>query len=139
MSRRKMIAGAVLGASTIARAISPAEKADIGDKTPHVAFSLRGKSALVTGAARGIGRAICVALAAAGSDVMGLDICAVAAPNLVYPPSTPEELDETGKLVEQQKRRWSGVKADICDPPSIARSKSSASSTSPSPMPRSKS
>src|SRR5205807_9304498 len=42
-------------------------------------------------------------------------ICAVAAPNLVYPPSTPEELDETGKLVAQQKRSWIGVKADIRD------------------------
>jgi NAD(P)-dependent dehydrogenase (short-subunit alcohol dehydrogenase family) len=122
MSRRKMLAtsvGAVLGASTIARAISPAEKADIGDKTPHVAFSLEGKSALVTGAARGIGRAICAALAAAGADVMGLDICAVAAPNLVYPPSTPEELDQTGKMVEAEKRRWIGVKADIREVPAL--------------------
>src|SRR5437763_13064769 len=110
MSRRKMIAGAVLGASTIARAISPAEKADVGDTTPHVAFSLDGKSALVTGAARGIGRAICAALAAAGADVMGLDICSKAAPNIVYPPATPEELDETGKMVEDQKRRWIAFK-----------------------------
>ena len=122
MSRRKMIvtsAGALLGASTMVGAGSPAEEADIGDKTPHLNFSLEGKSALVTGAARGIGRAICVALATAGSDVMGLDICAVAAPNLVYPPATPEELDETGKLVEEQNRRWIGVKADIRDMPAL--------------------
>jgi NAD(P)-dependent dehydrogenase (short-subunit alcohol dehydrogenase family) len=118
MSRRKMLAtstGALLGASAVARAMSSAENADVGDKTPHVSFNLQGKSALVTGAARGIGRAICAALAAAGSDVMGLDICAMAAPNLVYPPATPEELDETGKLVEQQKRHWTGIKADIRD------------------------
>jgi len=51
---------------------------DIGDKTPHVNFSLEGKSALVTGAARGIGQAICAALAAAGADVMGLDISSTA-------------------------------------------------------------
>jgi hypothetical protein len=88
MSRRKMLAtsaGAVVGASTIARAMSPTEQADIGDKTPHTNFGLQGKAALVTGAARGIGRAICTALAAASSDVMGLDICAVAAANIVYP------------------------------------------------------
>jgi NAD(P)-dependent dehydrogenase (short-subunit alcohol dehydrogenase family) len=118
MTRRKMIAtsaGALLGASTFSRAASPSDKADIGDKTPHVNFSLQGKSALVTGAARGIGRAICVALAAAGADVMGLDICAVAAPNLVYPPATPEELDETGKMVQSQNRKWIGVKGDIRD------------------------
>src|SRR2546423_12992835 len=88
---------------------------DIGNKTPHVNFSLNGKSTLVTGAARGIGRAICVALAAAGADVMGLDICAVAAPNLVYPPAKPEDLEQTGKLVTEQKRRWIGVKGDIRD------------------------
>ena len=118
ISRRKMIAtsaGALLGASRIARAASPAERVDVGDKTPHVNFGLAGKSALVTGAARGIGRAICLALSAAGADVMGLDICAVAAPNLVYPPSTSEDLDQTGKMVEEQKRRWIGVKADIRD------------------------
>ena len=122
MSRRKMLAtsaGAMLGATTIARAMSPAEEVDVGDKTPHVTFNLQGKSALVTGAARGIGRAICAALAAAGADVMGLDICAIAAPNLVYPPSTPEELDETGKMVEGRKRRWIGVKADIRDMPGL--------------------
>ena len=95
--------------------MSPAEQADVGDKTPHVTFSLQGKSALVTGAARGIGRAICVALARAGADVVGLDICAVAAPNLVYPPATPEQLDETGKMVQGEKRRWIGIKADVRD------------------------
>jgi len=108
-------AGALLGVSIPSRGASPVEKADVGDKTPHVNFSLQEKSALVTGAARGIGRAICVALAAAGSDVLGLDICAVAAPNLVYPPSTPEELDETGKMIAEQERRWIGVKGDIRD------------------------
>src|SRR5947209_1028447 len=88
---------------------------DIGDKTPHVNFSLNGKSTLVTGAARGIGQAICVALAAAGADVMGLDICAVAAPNLTYPPATGGQLEQTGKMVEGAKRHWIPVKADIRD------------------------
>jgi len=88
---------------------------DIGDKTPHVNFSLEGKSALVTGAARGIGQAICAALAAAGADVMGLDICAVAAPNLIYPPATEGQLEQTGKIVEGAKRHWIPVKADIRD------------------------
>jgi NAD(P)-dependent dehydrogenase (short-subunit alcohol dehydrogenase family) len=92
---------------------------DIGDKTPHVNFGLQGKSALVTGAARGIGQAICAALAAAGADVMGLDICAVAAPNLTYPPATPEQLAETGRMVEGAKRRWIPVKADIRDAKAI--------------------
>jgi NAD(P)-dependent dehydrogenase (short-subunit alcohol dehydrogenase family) len=118
MSRRRMIgrsAAALIGASVIGRATGATTKTDIGDMTPHVSFSLQGKSALVTGAARGIGRAITVALAAAGADVMGLDICAAAAPNLVYPPATSDDLAATGKLVEAQKRRWIGVTADIRD------------------------
>ena len=97
----------------------PSSPDDIGDKTPHVNFSVQGKSALVTGAARGIGRAICWALAAAGADVMGLDICAAAAPHLAYPPASSDELDETGKLVQSAKRRWIGVKADIRDMPAM--------------------
>lgn len=122
VSRRKMLvtsAGALMASSSIARAVSPAQNADIGDKTPHINFTLQGKTALVTGAARGIGRAISVALAAAGSDVLGFDICAAAAPNLVYPPSTPDELAETGKMVQDQKRRWIGVKGDIRDMPAL--------------------
>src|SRR5438477_12879853 len=117
MSRRRMLAtsaGALVGASMIG-AGKAATETDVGDKTPHLNFSLRGKAALVTGAARGIGQAICVALAAAGADVMGIDICAVAAPNLVYPPARPEDLEQTGKLVTEQKRRWIGVKGDIRD------------------------
>src|SRR6267143_5122315 len=92
---------------------------DIGDKVPHVNFSLTGKSALVTGAARGIGQAICAALAAAGAVVMGLDICGVAAPNLTDPPATPDQLAQTGKMVEGAKRRWIPVKADIRDAKAI--------------------
>jgi short chain dehydrogenase len=118
ISRRRMLlssAGAFMGASMIRDGSAAPIQADIGEKTPHTNFSLQGKAALVTGAARGIGQAICVALAAAGAEVMGLDICAAVAPNLVYPPATPEDLDKTGKLVEAQKRRWIGVKADIRD------------------------
>src|SRR6266513_3476012 len=121
MSRRRMLAtsaGALIGASIIG-AGKAATETDIGDKAAHVNFSLQGKAALVTGAARGIGQAICVALAAAGANVLGIDICAVAAPNLVYPPATPEDLEKTGKLVESQKRRWIGVKADIRDMPAM--------------------
>src|SRR5438270_2918811 len=121
MSRRRMLgtsAGALVGASMMG-AGKAATETDIGDKTPHLNFTLQGRAALVTGAARGIGQAICVALAAAGADVTGIDICAVAAPNLVYPPATAEDLDKTGQLVEAQKRRWIGVKADIRDMPAM--------------------
>jgi SDR family mycofactocin-dependent oxidoreductase len=52
--------------------------------------------ALVTGAARGQGRAHAIALAEAGCDVVLLDVCARVAPT-GYPPATQAELDETAQ------------------------------------------
>lgn len=106
------IAGATLFAST---KISAANTEDRGDMRPHLNFSLSGKGALVTGAARGIGRAICLALAAAGADVLGFDIAAAVSSSLIYPAATPDELAETGKMVERLGRKWIGVKADVRD------------------------
>ena len=40
----------------------------------HGEGRLAGKAAIVTGAARGIGRAVAVAFAREGADVMGIDI-----------------------------------------------------------------
>ena len=81
--------------------------------------SLRGKVAVVTGAARGIGRATAVAFARAGADVIGLDICAPADPRSGVEPSTPGDLTETGRLVEAAARRWLSVTADQRDLPAL--------------------
>ena len=117
VNRRQMLATTALaGASLLAATrASAADTDDRGDMRPHINFSLEGKGAMVTGAARGIGRAICVALAAAGADVLGLDIAAEVSPSLVYPSATPDELAETGKMVEKLGRKWIGVKADVRD------------------------
>jgi NAD(P)-dependent dehydrogenase (short-subunit alcohol dehydrogenase family) len=71
-----------------------------------VAQNLTGKIAVVTGAARGIGRASAIALARAGADVIGIDIAARASPILDYPPATFEDLVETGRQVQANGRRW---------------------------------
>jgi NAD(P)-dependent dehydrogenase (short-subunit alcohol dehydrogenase family) len=46
---------------------------------------LKGKVAVITGAARGIGRAIAVDMAASGADIVGLDICGQITPVQTYP------------------------------------------------------
>ena len=123
ISRRQMLtsAAAALAGATLAvpGAASAAGTDEKGDTSPHVNFSLAGKSAIVTGAARGIGRAIAVALAAAGADVMGIDIVAAVNESIDYPAATPDELAETGKLVEGYQRRWIGVHADVRDFPAL--------------------
>ena len=65
---------------------------------PH---ELEGRTALVTGGAKGIGRAICVKLAEAGANV---------AVNYL---SSEQAAQETAQLVEQAGRRVQLVKADV--------------------------
>ncbi len=80
---------------------------------------LRGKVAVVTGAARGIGRAAAVALAREGADLVGIDICAMVSPRSGVEPATPEELQETGRLVQAAGARWLSVIVDQRDLPAL--------------------
>ena len=80
-----------------------------------MAVRLQDKVAVVTGAARGIGRASAVALARAGADVIGIDICAPVYPPAGVEPATSDDLTETGRLVTSTGRRWLGIVADQRD------------------------
>ncbi|UXA19214.1 mycofactocin-coupled SDR family oxidoreductase [Mycobacterium sp. SMC-4] len=75
---------------------------------------LRGKVALVTGAARGQGRSHAVHLADEGADIIALDICADIESN-EYPLATPEDLDETANLVEKTGQRVVTGVVDVRD------------------------
>jgi NAD(P)-dependent dehydrogenase (short-subunit alcohol dehydrogenase family) len=80
---------------------------------------LRGKVAVVTGAARGIGRATAIAFTREGADIVGLDISAPVDPRSGVEPSTPEDLEETGRLIGVTSRRWLGIKLDQRDLPGL--------------------
>ena len=76
---------------------------------------LKNKVAVVTGAARGIGRATAVALAHAGANIVGIDICAPICKSFGVLPSRPEELHETGKMVEAAGSRFLSIILDQRD------------------------
>ena len=65
-------------------------------------FDLSGRTALVTGARRGIGRAAAVALAAAGADIVGASV-------------SPAHDDEVGAEVERHGRSFRSYRCDFAD------------------------
>ena len=66
---------------------------------------LAGKVAFITGAARGQGRAHAVRMATEGADVIAIDIAGKLPDCVPYLPATPEDFDETVRLVEATGRR----------------------------------
>jgi 2-deoxy-D-gluconate 3-dehydrogenase len=61
-------------------------------------FRLDGRAALVTGAGRGLGQAMAVALAQAGADVAAVDVV---------------DVDETGERVRAAGRRFAAIRQDL--------------------------
>jgi 2-dehydro-3-deoxy-D-gluconate 5-dehydrogenase len=75
-------------------------KVDLSNNTDLSAFSLAGKTALVTGASKGIGKAIAIGLAACGADL------ALAGRG---------DMDETATAVAQLNRSVKVIHADLVD------------------------
>lgn len=76
--------------------------------------NLDGRVALITGAARGMGRAHAVKLAGEGADIVAVDIC-TDVDSTDYPGATPADLDETARQVAAQGRRILARQADVRD------------------------
>jgi SDR family mycofactocin-dependent oxidoreductase len=85
-----------------------------------MAGRVSGKVALVTGAARGQGRAEAVMLAAEGADIIAIDVCGDL-PDVNYPLGTLEDMAETVRLVEAQDRRIVSAAADVRDRAAMTR------------------
>src|SRR4051812_374673 len=78
-----------------------------------------GKTAFITGAARGQGRSHAVRLASEGADVIAVDRCA-GIPTVAYELATPADLAETARLVEAQGRRIVTAQVDVRDTDALA-------------------
>jgi NAD(P)-dependent dehydrogenase (short-subunit alcohol dehydrogenase family) len=75
---------------------------------------LQGRTAVVTGAARGVGRATALAFAAEGADLILLDVCDDL-PGCPYPLSRPDQLDATAKLCRDLGTGVYAAPADVRD------------------------
>jgi NAD(P)-dependent dehydrogenase (short-subunit alcohol dehydrogenase family) len=74
---------------------------------------MTGTVVFITGAARGQGRAHAVRLAEEGADIIAVDICALIPTVTQYGGATPEDQQETVRLVEALDRRIVVEQADV--------------------------
>jgi NAD(P)-dependent dehydrogenase (short-subunit alcohol dehydrogenase family) len=117
-ARRRLLIGAALSSAAFAVPVHAAEQDDApsaGPIRPGRDSDLAGKVAVVTGAARGIGRAIAVEMAANGADIAIIDICGPVSPASDAKPATQDDLKETARQIEAHGRRCVQIEADIRD------------------------
>jgi NAD(P)-dependent dehydrogenase (short-subunit alcohol dehydrogenase family) len=91
----------------------PPAETSAGPVRPGRGSQLTGKVAVVTGAARGIGRAIAVEMAANGADVIAIDIAGFVSTASNAKVATPQDLEETVRQIKSYGRKGEGLRADI--------------------------
>src|SRR5580692_3598129 len=114
-----MVTGDESGRQARGRPASSANRAHGGPRRAHLEPRLgayrhaeggivnqrfEGKVALITGAARGQGRAEAIGLAEEGADIIAIDVCD-SIPTVTYEGTTPDDLKATVRAVEGLGRR----------------------------------
>ena len=106
----------VLGAMGAAGALAGVPVASTHAAGPRSGTSrFRDRVAVITGAARGMGRTHAVALAREGARIVGCDILD-RIDTLDYPLATPADMAETERLVRAAGGQFIPVQADVRDP-----------------------
>jgi NAD(P)-dependent dehydrogenase (short-subunit alcohol dehydrogenase family) len=119
-NRRQMLTATTLGAASVAAAslfgkssatAQTAAKPDRASQNQE----LKGKTAFITGGARGFGLAIAEELAKAGANIMLYDIASRTLPNVQYPIGTDRDLEQAKARVEALGVRCLTFKGDVRD------------------------
>jgi SDR family mycofactocin-dependent oxidoreductase len=114
VSRRRLLTAATGTVMVGALATTAHADAVPAEKGARAKLRFSGKTALITGGARGQGRAHAVRLAREGADVVLCDILEQIS-TVDYPMATQADMDETVRLVQAEGGRCIAVKADVRD------------------------
>ena len=112
LSRRQMLRAGTLGAAAVAAStVMTARQAMAQSSTAPK--ELDGKTAFITGGARGIGLASAEELARAGANIVLFDIATPNVENVQYPLSSPDDLAKAKAQVEAHGVRCLTVQGDV--------------------------
>jgi NAD(P)-dependent dehydrogenase (short-subunit alcohol dehydrogenase family) len=127
-SRRQMLTATTLGAVSMAASSllgkSPAASQTVAEPDRDQALKnqeLEGKTAFITGGARGIGLATAEELAKAGANIVLYDVASRTLPHVQYPIATERDLEQAKARVEAFGVRCLTFKGDVRDRAAQAR------------------